>query len=188
MEGKVEIDVVLPHSPEKVWRALTNSEVLAKWMMPNDFEPRIGYRFQFQASKQGNRNKPTEPDGEPGGITGAHCEVIEMEAPHRLAYTWRESSDSPDSLPDLVTWILEPSESGTRLRMEHVAALPTFVSAVSNLRIDSALRHSLHIVGRLAVALGVRRPIMRGQAVCSVAGFLSAQPLLISRHFEEVTL
>jgi uncharacterized protein YndB with AHSA1/START domain len=28
----------LPHPPEKVWRALTQSALVAEWLMPNDFE------------------------------------------------------------------------------------------------------------------------------------------------------
>lgn len=34
-----------PQSPETVWHALANSEALAEWMYPNDFEPRVGHRF-----------------------------------------------------------------------------------------------------------------------------------------------
>jgi uncharacterized protein YndB with AHSA1/START domain len=37
----------LPHPPEKVWRALTESELLAAWLMANDMQPLIGHSFTF---------------------------------------------------------------------------------------------------------------------------------------------
>ena len=192
MEGKIEFDVVLPHSPEKVWRALTDSEVLAKWLMPNNFKPRIGYRFQFQPSRKVTQIKPDDSEGEPGGVVGARCEVVEMDAPFRLAYTWREPTDDPDHLPDLVTWTLEPTESGTRLILEHVAPTPTFVSAVSNLQIDSAMTNNIRMVIRLSNILSCgspalrSRPLMRGKAVRSIGGVLSATPLLITPQSERI--
>jgi catechol 2,3-dioxygenase-like lactoylglutathione lyase family enzyme len=46
--------VVYPHPADRVWAALTSSEALAAWFMPNDFEPAVGHRFTFQA-------KPADP-------------------------------------------------------------------------------------------------------------------------------
>ncbi len=40
----------LPHPPEKVWRALTQSALIEDWLMPNDFEPRVGHKFNFRAT------------------------------------------------------------------------------------------------------------------------------------------
>ncbi|HZP80781.1 MAG TPA: SRPBCC domain-containing protein [Chthonomonadaceae bacterium] len=106
MSKQVRMDVVLPQPPERVWRALTDSRALAQWLMPNDFSPRLGQRFRF-LRKRGREEKEA---------SAIQCEVVELEAPHRLAYTWREN---PEAAPDLVTWALEPVEAGTRLRLEH---------------------------------------------------------------------
>jgi uncharacterized protein YndB with AHSA1/START domain len=38
-------EVFYPHAPERVWRALTDSAVIAKWLMPNTFEPKLGAQF-----------------------------------------------------------------------------------------------------------------------------------------------
>jgi len=43
------VERVFPHPPEKLWRALTESTLLAQWMMNNDFEPVVGRKFQFRA-------------------------------------------------------------------------------------------------------------------------------------------
>jgi hypothetical protein len=33
------VERVMPHPPEKIWRALTQSALIGEWLMPNDFEP-----------------------------------------------------------------------------------------------------------------------------------------------------
>ena len=49
-------EVTYPHSPERVWRALTDPKALAAWLMPNDFAPVVGHRFTFRAPQA-----PTPP-------------------------------------------------------------------------------------------------------------------------------
>jgi len=38
----------LPHPPAKVWRALTEPELLAAWLMANDMRALVGHRFTFK--------------------------------------------------------------------------------------------------------------------------------------------
>jgi uncharacterized protein YndB with AHSA1/START domain len=40
---------IFPHPPQKLWRALTESPLLAQWLMNNDFEPVVGRTFQLRA-------------------------------------------------------------------------------------------------------------------------------------------
>ena len=49
----IKFDVHYEQPPEKIWRAITDSETLAKWMMPNDFKPELGHEFQFRAKPMG---------------------------------------------------------------------------------------------------------------------------------------
>jgi uncharacterized protein YndB with AHSA1/START domain len=65
-----------PHPPERVWQALTDRAELAAWLMPNDFSPREGARFRF--------------DARPAHAEPFECEVLEIEAtsPNRLQ-NWR---------------------------------------------------------------------------------------------------
>ena len=104
MRRTVVLEVVYPHPPERVWRALTDRDALAEWLLPNNFEPRRGHRFQFWS--------PPRP-GSPGVI---ECEVVELDEPRRLSYTWQSDLDKA---PTLVTWTLEPTKRGTRVRLEH---------------------------------------------------------------------
>jgi len=97
------VERVFPHPPEKLWRALTESRVLAQWMMNNDFEPEPGRRFQFRADPMPKWN----------GIVD--CEVLVVEPQRRLSYNWGVGSGE---LQWLVEWTLTPVDGGTHLRME----------------------------------------------------------------------
>ncbi|MFB6393843.1 SRPBCC domain-containing protein [Polymorphospora lycopeni] len=48
MTADIHTDAFLSHPPEKVWRALTDPDLVAAWLMPNTFEPRVGHRFTFR--------------------------------------------------------------------------------------------------------------------------------------------
>ncbi len=37
----------MPHPPEKIWRAITQSPLIDEWLMKNDFQPIVGHRFNF---------------------------------------------------------------------------------------------------------------------------------------------
>ncbi len=92
----------LPHAPEKVWRALTTPALLEDWLMKNDFEPRVGHRFAFRMDPVPNWD----------GVVLA--EVLEVEKPTRLSYSW-----GAFGLVSTVTWTLTPTPGGTHVRMEH---------------------------------------------------------------------
>jgi uncharacterized protein YndB with AHSA1/START domain len=109
MKRDIVIEKLLAHPPERVWRALTDSRVIAEWLMENDFEPRVGHKFQF-------RDRPR-----PGWDGIAHCEVLTCEAPRKLSYSWRGGP-----IDTVLTLTLEPAAGGTRLLLEHrgFAGLP----------------------------------------------------------------
>ena len=92
---------VFPHAPEKVWRALTESPLLAQWLLKNDFEPVVGRRFQFRA----------DPVPQWDGLID--CEVTVVEPQKRLAYSWGSMG-----LGTMVMWTLTPANGGTHVRME----------------------------------------------------------------------
>ena len=102
MQRDLRFEVVYPHAIEKVWRALTDSRAIAQWLMENDFEPRLGRKFQFWSKPQ------------PGWDGTSHCEVIELDPPRRIAYTWRGGP-----IDTVLRITLEPVAGGTRLVLEH---------------------------------------------------------------------
>ncbi|GII56920.1 hypothetical protein Pth03_53090 [Planotetraspora thailandica] len=100
----IEVDEFLPHPPAKVWRALTDPDLLARWLMPNDFKPVVGHRFTFT----------TRPIPEVGfdGVVG--CEVLEIDQERLLRISW-----GGGALDTTVTWRLVAEGQGTRLFVEH---------------------------------------------------------------------
>lgn len=96
MSKELSLDFQFNSSIKQVWDALTDSDKLAKWVMDNDFKPIVGHRFQFRM----------EPYGEWDGII--HCEVLEVDEPHRLSYTWVSLGENTT-----ITWTLKEDKDGT---------------------------------------------------------------------------
>ena len=89
-----------PHPPVRVWMALTDSDALGRWLMPNDFEPRVGHEFTM-------RTKPA-----PGFDGVVRCEVLEMDAPRMMSWRWQGGG-----IDTVVRFELEAEREGTRLRL-----------------------------------------------------------------------
>lgn len=89
------------YAPEKVWRALTESGLIAEWLMRNDFEPVVGREFQFRS----------QPYGGWDGVIASKVLVVEPET--KLAYTWVTMG-----IELTVEFTLTATDGGTRLRME----------------------------------------------------------------------
>jgi len=107
------IEREMPHSPEKIWRALTQGALLEQWLMANDFLPIVGHRFNFRAAPMAHWN----------GVTD--CEVLVVEPNKRLAYSWSGSGDEAARGPKtVVTWTLTPVKSGVLVRMEQSGFRP----------------------------------------------------------------
>jgi uncharacterized protein YndB with AHSA1/START domain len=101
------IEREMPHPPEKIWRALTQSSLMEEWLMKNDFQPEVGHRFTFRATPMPNWN----------GVID--CEVKVVEPHSRLSYSWGSLG-----MESVVTFTLTPTESGTHLRMEQSGFRP----------------------------------------------------------------
>jgi len=92
----------LKHAPEKVWRALSDPELLSQWLLPVvgfTFEP--GHAFSFKAPPK------------PGWDGTVDCRLLDIETYRKLSYTWVVG----DFIDTVVTFTLTPSESGTRLTL-----------------------------------------------------------------------
>jgi uncharacterized protein YndB with AHSA1/START domain len=110
----IRVDQFLPHPPAKVWRAITEPELIARWLMPNDFRLEIGHRFTFQGF-------PIPAAG--FGGTG-HSEVLGFEPEKMLRIAWRAAPGDLSSLDSTVTFTLEAEGAGTRLFLVHEGFIP----------------------------------------------------------------
>jgi uncharacterized protein YndB with AHSA1/START domain len=91
----------LQHSPEKVWRALTDPVLLAEWLLPVvDLKLDAGAAFAFKRPPM------------PGWDGTVHCRLLEIEEHRKLSYTWVVGD-----IDTVVTFRLTPMVSGTRLSL-----------------------------------------------------------------------
>lgn len=100
---EIAFEFELHHSPDKVWRALTDPELLSQWLLPvvdGDLELVPGAEFTFK----------TQPY--PNWDGTVNCRFVEIEAHRKLRYTW-----SVPFLDTVVTFTLTPTETGTRLSL-----------------------------------------------------------------------
>jgi uncharacterized protein YndB with AHSA1/START domain len=92
-------EVDLPHSPQKVWRALTDPALLSEWLLPVvglGLEPGTAFKFE------------TQP--QPGWDGVVSCRILEVETQKRLVYAWVVGD-----IDTVVTFRLAPTASGTHL-------------------------------------------------------------------------
>lgn len=98
------------HPTEAVWEYLTKPELMEKWLMKNDFQPIIGFDFQF-------RTGPS-PALDFDGIF--YCKVLEVVPFKKLSYSWKSGpGNGKITLDSIVVWKLESKDKGTELYLEH---------------------------------------------------------------------
>ncbi|TQM61872.1 SRPBCC family protein [Humibacillus xanthopallidus] len=108
----LELTCALGASADRVFTALTDPAELPKWWGPSGFTTPViwidlkvggGYRLGMQP-----------PDGELFHLVG---EFLEIDAPTRLAYTFRWEDPDPDDVETVVRLFLEAEGSGTRVSL-----------------------------------------------------------------------
>lgn len=123
----IVVDEVFPHSPETIWKTLTDGELMARWIMPpTGFELVVGKRFTYS----------TKPAGEWDGVI--HCQVLEVVPNQRFVYAWKGGHENNvgygSRLETVVTWTLSKVGEGTRLRLVHSGfVLPKNDTAYKNM-------------------------------------------------------
>jgi uncharacterized protein YndB with AHSA1/START domain len=102
----VEIGRFYQHAPEQVWRALTEPDVVEKWLMPSTgmAGAAVGTHFIFTV--------PTQPPGE------IACEVLELRPTKRLTLSWVDLRAARPARWR-VEWTVSPQGRGTRLLLRH---------------------------------------------------------------------
>ena len=95
-----EVNIAAPIS--EVWAALTDAPTISAWMGDNSarVDLEVGGAYALF-------------DGETTG------RLVRIEAPHRLDYTWRQSTWQPGWEDSLVSWELNPEGKHTRLKLTH---------------------------------------------------------------------
>ncbi|MEX3960787.1 SRPBCC domain-containing protein [Paraburkholderia sp. EG286B] len=96
--GLIQLTRLIPHSPARVWTALTDPAIHARWWAAGDVRAVVGHRFTLDMGPWGQQP----------------CEVVAVEHERLLSYSF-----APGTLNTTITWRLEAEGSGTRLSLEH---------------------------------------------------------------------
>jgi uncharacterized protein YndB with AHSA1/START domain len=106
MQTAIKNEWFYEQSPNEVWEYLTQAELMALWLMPNNFKPILGQDFQFES-------KPI-PSLDLDGIF--HCRVLEIVPFQKLVYSWKGGpGNGVITFDTLVEWTLEKHGNGTKL-------------------------------------------------------------------------
>jgi len=98
------------HPVETVWEYLTKSELMEQWLMKNNFQPIVGFDFQFKTGPI--------PSLDFDGIF--YCKVLEIIPFQKLSYSWRSGPGEGEiTLDSIVVWQLQPTDKGTEIVLEH---------------------------------------------------------------------
>ncbi|MDB5133628.1 MAG: hypothetical protein JWP37_231 [Mucilaginibacter sp.] len=98
------------HHARAVWDYLTKPDLMALWLMKNDFKPIVGHEFQFRTGPIPALNFD--------GIF--YCKVLEIVPNEALSYSWNSGPGGGEiTLESVVSWTLQPGEKGTELFLEH---------------------------------------------------------------------
>lgn len=107
MVNNIEREVEFPFSIERLWRAISEPEELSRWFSDQvTMERRVGGNIRFEWEEYGTAN----------GV------IALIEPPVRFAFRWRahgvpEEVTMEPANSTLVLFELEPTQSGTRLKV-----------------------------------------------------------------------
>ena len=119
MANSVHHKLFFPHPPAVVWEYLTKSELIEQWLMKNDFEPIVGYDFQFNTRPVPN----LDFDG------NVYCKVLEIIPGKKLSYSWKTGPGNNQVVIDsIVVWTLHEKDNGTELQLDHTGFKETDIS------------------------------------------------------------
>ena len=111
-QSRLELAIVVPGSPERVFAALVSPDELARWWGPHGFstpeaaiDPRPGRRYRLTMQP---------PGGDAFHVTG---EFLEVDPPRRLSYTFRYEEPDPDDRETVVALDLVGVDDGTEVRL-----------------------------------------------------------------------
>ena len=106
MQTEIKNKWIYEQTPDEVWKYLTQAELIALWLMPNNFEPVLGHEFEFSTKPISNM-----------GLDGVfYCKILEMIPLKKLTYSWKGGpGNGVFTLDTIVEWTLEKFGNGTKL-------------------------------------------------------------------------
>jgi uncharacterized protein YndB with AHSA1/START domain len=107
MRFEVEVECHYPHAIVDVWDGITTNEGISDWLMETaNFKPEVGHRFEMTCID------------ESGNLEFYRCQVLEIEPPNRMAWSWVIAGKEAEGLTE-VEFRLKQTETGTTLTLLH---------------------------------------------------------------------
>lgn len=97
-KGKITLSEFIQQPVARVWKALTDPALLARWWAPGDVKAVVGYAFELDMGGQFGKQA---------------CEVIAVEPERLFSYHFAK-----ERLGTVITWTLAAEGAGTRLAFE----------------------------------------------------------------------
>jgi uncharacterized protein YndB with AHSA1/START domain len=97
-KGTIRIEHVYAQAPARVWRALTEPALVARWWAAGDIRAEVGHRFDMDMGPWGKQP----------------CEVLVVEPERLFRYRFAQAT-----LDTIITWELALEGTGTRLTLTH---------------------------------------------------------------------
>jgi uncharacterized protein YndB with AHSA1/START domain len=111
VDGRIVASVELTAPPQRVFRALSSSEIIDWWVNPGVFDTR---EWTADVRVGGQWRASGVARGQPYALEG---KFLEVDPPRKLVQTWHMAG-APGT-PSTVTYLLEPIAGGTRLTVHH---------------------------------------------------------------------
>jgi uncharacterized protein YndB with AHSA1/START domain len=112
-----EIHIAAP--PERVFQAITQPEQLMRWFTDVSCPVKL---WEIDARKGGRWRSANHPAAKSlNGVNEfrAGGEIIAIDPPRLLVYTWHANWHDDPSLATVVRWELHPNRDGTRVKVIH---------------------------------------------------------------------
>lgn len=136
---EVRISMTMDASPDRIFRALIEPEALNQWFAKDaKVEPRVGGRFDLGWA--------ADEDVEHAGPA---MEILEFVENEKLTIQWPDWRGDVAVPPQRVTWLLEPTDEGTRVTLVHAG----FTRPVDVSDYPFGWQHFLSEMGKVAVGL-----------------------------------
>ncbi|MGB8916396.1 MAG: SRPBCC domain-containing protein [Candidatus Sulfotelmatobacter sp.] len=116
-----EIEIAAP--PERVFHALIDREQALQWGKSEAFEMTLWEMDARPGGKWRFISKPRTGDAAAPDLDH-HGEILEIDPPRLLAYSWYASWHQNPAVRTVVRWELTPTKLGTHLKVVHSGLLP----------------------------------------------------------------
>lgn len=111
--GTIFATVEIAAPPERVFTALTSAEEVTKWWGSDDTYRTTEWTMPLTPGAPWKASG-VGADGVPFSVEG---EIVEVDAPRKLVWTWRPIWDGGHTTT--ITYRLEPTDGGTRVTIRH---------------------------------------------------------------------